>query len=146
MLVKKVLKAMSDSLFHTEVVNEHGISGEAYVKDGLKVMVSSPLSDEEGTNPEELFGLAWATCLNATIQALLNGRGLTSKSRVEVAVDYERETNGIGFYFDLHAYVAIEGASIDETERFMNSAHQKCPVSKIISDYQHTRLTAVPFK
>ncbi|NLB99442.1 MAG: OsmC family peroxiredoxin, partial [Lactobacillales bacterium] len=78
-----------DALFHTKVVNDAALEGEAYVVDGLRVLISDPLSNEPGSNPEELFGLAWSTCLNATIQALLKGRGLDAKSRVEVDVSFK---------------------------------------------------------
>lgn len=136
----------NDSLFHTEVVNDQGLVGEAYVKDGLRVLISSPLNDEPGTNPEELIGLSWATCLNSTILALLKGRKKSAESKVEVHVDFKREPNGIGYYFDLAAYVAIEGYSLEETTKLMNAAHRRCPVSKIIGDYEHVQLKAVPFE
>lgn len=76
------------SLFHAEVVNDQALQGEAFVKnDGLRVVISDPLSPDLGTNPEELLGLSLSTCLNATIQALLKGRGLKNKSQVEVHID-----------------------------------------------------------
>ena len=72
-------------LFHAEIVNETGVNGQAFVKNGgLNVKLSSPLSDEEGTNPEELLGLSFSTCLNATIQSLLKARGKENEIRVEV--------------------------------------------------------------
>lgn len=135
-----------ESLFHTEVVNDKGLSGEAYVKDGLRVLVSSPLNDEPGTNPEELLGLSWGTCLNSTIHALLKGRKKIAESKVEVHVDFKREANGIGFYFDLAAYVSIEGHTLEETTKLMKAAHKRCPVSKIIGDYEHVAMHAVPFE
>ena len=48
-----------DALFHTEVVNDKALEGEAYVEGGLRVLISDPLSEAPGSNPEELFGLAW---------------------------------------------------------------------------------------
>ncbi|AZP05412.1 OsmC family protein [Jeotgalibaca ciconiae] len=135
----------NDSLFHTEIVNEDGISGEAYVKNGLHVTVSDPTQTGEGTNPEELLGLSWATCLNATLQAILKGRGSKSRSKVEVAVDYKREETGFGFYFELTAIISIENTSLEDSERFMKIAHRKCPVSKIIGEYPHISMKVVPY-
>ena len=59
------------SLYHTEVINDAGLNGHARVTLGgdLDVLTSSPLQDDPGTNPEQLLGLALATCLNATIEA-----------------------------------------------------------------------------
>ena len=139
-------KLTNHSLFHTEVVNDKGLTGEAFVKDGLRVETSSPLNDDFGTNPEELLGLSWSTCLNATIEALLKGRKVEAKSKVEVHVDYKREESGFGFYFDLAAFVSIENYTLEETEKMMRAAHKRCPVSKIIGDYQHINMTAVPYQ
>ena len=135
-----------DALFHTEVVNDKALEGEAYVEGGLRVLISDPLSEAPGSNPEELFGLAWSTCLNATIQALLKGRGLDAQSRVEVGVSFKREADGRGFYFELDARAAIEGFEEKQVEKYLNSAHRRCPVSKIIGDYQHVSLSVMPFK
>ncbi|MGP6147530.1 OsmC family protein [Jeotgalibaca sp. A127] len=134
-----------DALFHTEVVNEYALDGEAYVKDGLRVLISDPLSQDPGSNPEELFGLAWSTCLNATIQALLKARGVNTRSRVEVVVDYKRESDGRGYYFDLTASAAIEGYDEDQTKKLFTNAHRRCPVSKIIGSYPHVFLNVMPF-
>ena len=135
----------NEVLFHTKVVNDKALTGEAYVEDGLRVLISDPLSEEPGSNPEELFGLAWSTCLNATIQALLKGRGVNAQSRVEVDVSFKREADGRGFYFELEARAAIEGFEEKQVEKYLKSAHRKCPVSKIIGDYQHVSLTVMPF-
>jgi len=54
-----------ESLYHTTTINPHGMPGRAYVLGNgeLNVQVSSPRKPEEpGTNPEQLLGLAQATC------------------------------------------------------------------------------------
>lgn len=55
------------SIYQTTVENDMGILGET--KGDLVIRTSSPLSADPGTNPEQLVGLAYATCLNATIEA-----------------------------------------------------------------------------
>ncbi|MGB3159939.1 MAG: OsmC family protein [Carnobacterium sp.] len=123
----------SKSLFHAEMVNESGVNGEAYVKnDGLKVKVSSPTSKEPGTNPEELLGLSLSTCLNATIQSVLKARGKSHKSKVEVHVDFMKETSKIGFYFDVIALAQIDGLKFEEAKKLVEVAEQLCPVSKLL--------------
>ena len=62
---------MTKSLYHTEVINDKGVNGTVYVKGGESLLTSDPLKDSPGFNPEQLFGLSWATCLNATLEALL---------------------------------------------------------------------------
>lgn len=67
--------------YRTEAINRDGGDGIAGVPDGLTVTVSSPLNpdrDPSGTNPEQLLALAWATCLNATAQAVVARRTRTA--------------------------------------------------------------------
>ncbi|WP_034549948.1 OsmC family protein [Carnobacterium funditum] len=125
------------SLFHAEMVNESGVDGLAYVKnEGLKVTVSSPTSKALGTNPEELLGLSLSTCLNATIQSLLKARGKDNKSRVEVQIDFMRESSGIGFYFDVVALAQVDGLGFEEAKELVKEAEQRCPVSKLLMGSQ----------
>lgn len=131
-------------LFHAEIVNETGVNGQAFVKNGgLNVKLSSPLSDEEGTNPEELLGLSFSTCLNATIQSLLKARGKEHESRVEVHVDYMREPSGIGFFFNVEAFAKIEGLPFEESKKIVEEAENRCPVSKLLAGSQTVSVTAV---
>lgn len=125
------------SLFHAEMVNESGVDGVAYVKDnGLEVTISSPTSTAPGTNPEELLGLSLSTCLNATIQSVLKARGKKHKSKVEVHVDFMRETAKPGFYFDVLALAQIDGLAFEEAEQLVKVAEQLCPVSKLLMGSQ----------
>jgi organic hydroperoxide reductase OsmC/OhrA len=124
---------MSESLFKTTVVNTEGVDGIAYVdrKDGLRVVTSSPLNDLPGTNPEELFGLALTTCLNATIQSLLKARGKENQSKVTSDIHLKREENGIGYFFEVNIFAAIEGLSLEEAQTVVESAEKRCPVAKL---------------
>lgn len=120
------------SLFHAEVVNDQALQGEAFVKnDGLRVVISDPLSPDLGTNPEELLGLSLSTCLNATIQALLKGRGLKNKSQVEVHIDLVPEEKG-GFFFEVLALAKIESLPFEKAERIVQAAEKRCPVAKLL--------------
>jgi len=131
-------------LFHAEMVNETGVNGQAFVKNGgLKVKLSSPLNDDEGTNPEELIGLSLSTCLNATIQSLLKVRGKKNTSRVEAHVDFMREPNGIGFFFNVKAFVKIDGLSFEESEKIVKEAENRCPVSKLLAGSETVSVKAV---
>ncbi len=136
---------MTESLYHTEIINDEGLNGTAYVKDGIAVVTSDPFANTPGTNPEQLFGLSWATCLNATVAALLKGRDMEAKCKVEVHVDYHREESGRGYYFDLKAIIAIEGLELELAEKIAQSAHKRCPVSKIIGSYEHVSIAVVPY-
>jgi organic hydroperoxide reductase OsmC/OhrA len=136
---------MTNSLYHTEIINAEGLNGIATVSNGTSLRTSDPLKDLPGFNPEQLFGLSWSTCLNATIEALLKARGAKARSKVEAHVDFCREEDGKGYYFDLKAFISVEGMTLADAEKLAQSAHKRCPVSKIIGDYNHITLEVVPY-
>ncbi|RPA57972.1 OsmC family peroxiredoxin [Aerococcus agrisoli] len=127
-------------LYTTRVHNDEGLKGTAWVEGpyGLKVETSSPLkTDEPGTNPEQLMALSWATCLNATIEIALKGRGQNDvKSEVVIEVNYKKnlETTITYFAFDVDVYVALPQA---EAEALVAASEKRCPVSQILENYPH---------
>ncbi|MFO8069453.1 MAG: OsmC family protein [Alkalibacterium sp.] len=139
---------MEDYLFEATVHNNDGVDGTAYVEgdNGLSVTVSSPTSDKPGTNPEELFGLSLATCLNATIQALLKARGLDNKSRVTAKVQLRREDGGVGYYFQVYIFAAIEGLDLNRANDIVQSADKRCPVAKLTQNASTIELETVPYE
>lgn len=126
-------------LYEVTVTNNEGINGVLTSSSGETFETSHPTSSDKGTNPEELLAVAWATCLNATIQALLSARGHKNlRSRVRVSVSLHQET--IGYHFKLDAVASIENLSLEETSAIVHSADKRCPVSKIFSGYEHLML------
>lgn len=118
--------------YRTSAANHDGGVGVSGVPGGLEVAVMNPLSadaDPAATNPEQLLALAWATCLNATAQAIVRGAHRTSV-RVEVEL---RDAEDIGgFRFHLHAYVSGEGLDAAAAGALAVSAHARCPVSRLL--------------
>lgn len=137
-----------ESLYETRGVNEDGVNGTSYVdrKDGLSVVVSSPLSESPGTNPEELLGLSLSTCFNSTIQAILKDKGKTNQSKVEVPVQMKEETKEKGYYFDVQVEAAVEGVSLEEAEEIIGGAKNRCPVYKLLTGSHTVHLKTVPYQ
>ncbi|MGX7418450.1 OsmC family protein [Carnobacterium gallinarum] len=134
--------SLEKSLFHTEVINSDGVAGKAYVKNGgLSVTVSSPLSSDTGTNPEELLGLAYSTCLNATVQTILKEQGTINKSTVQINVDLIPEA--VGYHFDVQAFVWIEDFSLAESTIIVAAAELRCPISKLLVNSKTVTVQAV---
>ncbi len=126
-------------LYRTVAINDSannytGIEGD------WNIIVTGPTSGEPGANPEQFMGMAWATCLNATIQALFKNRKWTNRSRVRVVVTLNPEPSGSGLYFTMTAYVAVEGLDDAETAKAADQAHRRCPVSKLINAYEHVKV------
>ena len=101
-------------LYQTIVENSAGIEGHAKVISGgdLDVLTSNPVHDTPGTNPEQLIGLALATCLNATIEAEEKRRSLPHKSAVRVGIKMGFDNPGFQFWLD--AQVRIPQVSREE--------------------------------
>ncbi|MDO4635469.1 MAG: OsmC family protein [Streptococcus sp.] len=122
------------SLYHVTAQNTKGINGDVILSNGKLVKTSHPLEVNEGFNPEELIALAWSTCLNATVKSLLSARHLGHlHSRVEVKVSLEKEPKLQGYYFQVDGLVSIKDLSQEEGESVLTEAHQRCPVSKLMT-------------
>jgi len=118
--------------YRTEVINRDGGTGTAHVTDGMSLTVASPLAadpDPSATNPEQLLALAWATCLNATAQALVKRVRPTT---VRIEVELHDAADGPGYEFHVDAYLSAEGLSPAETSDLLQRAHARCPVSKLL--------------
>lgn len=129
-------------LYETEIINIKGTQGHSDIKDGLSFQVSSPLeADRDGLNPEQFMGLAWSTCLNATIMSLLKGRNLSHlDSKVRVIVKMMKEEAMAGYYFEMKAIVSIQSLNLEDTMKMAIQADKFCPVSKLISKNPHVTL------
>lgn len=130
------------TLYQTKARNLHGVDGTVELSSGKQVATNHPLGQGQGFNPEELIALAWSTCLNATIKALLEGRNLGHlDSRVDVIVSLEKEMTGSGFYFQVDGKVSIKGMGQEEGQKIMQQAHKRCPVSKLMTKAETLSLT-----
>lgn len=131
--------------YRTEAINGDGGDGTAEVPGGLSVTVSSPLNperDPNGANPEQLLALAWATCLNATAQAVVAPE---TRTTVRVEVELHDGAAGAGYEFHVGAYLSVQGADAAETERVLAAAHARCPVSKLLGGASTVTVHTEPF-
>lgn len=133
-------------IYETVITNTEGTKGVATAENGYTFGLAPVLkADDQHTNPEQLIGAAWATCLNATIVSIIRSRRLTNRSKVEVKVKLwlhpiER------YSFTLDATAAIEDLDEKTTKEIVDYAHTLCAVSKLIGDKPGVTLTIVPYK
>ena len=105
----------------------------AQVPGGLAVVTGNPLKGEtapDQTNPEQLLALAWSTCLNATAQAIV---GAEARTRVRVEVALADAIERTGFEFHVTAFVSGEGLSVAQAQELAESAHARCPISRLLA-------------
>lgn len=127
--------------YRTSASNTDGGTGVSRVPGGLEVQVSSPLDPlrPAGTSdPEQLLALAWATCLNATAQAVLRGQRRTA---VRVDVELADATDRAGYEFHMIATVSAEGLDDEATRELAAAAHERCPVSRLLHGASTVQVT-----
>lgn len=118
--------------YRTQAINDDGGQGRTVVPGGLEVPVSSPLSPESdpaASNPEQLLAMAWATCLNATAQAVVRGRHRTT---VRVEVELQDAPERGGYEFAVTAFLSAEGRDAASVTALAAQAHARCPVSRLL--------------
>ena len=126
-----------------------GRNGSVATKDGsLQFDLAVPKEmggSGNGANPEQLLGMAWSTCLAATLEAVLSDQGLDpAQHRPEVCVEVELHRNPDGSYrFEPTAVVAIPGLPNQEVRELTARAHQRCPVSRLLTAQDAVRVPAV---
>ena len=83
----------------------------------------------EGTNPEQLFALGYATCFNSAVIFVANQQKLdASKARVTCEVGIGRSELG-GFALQAKLSVHIPGMDAATARELVEAAHQVCPYS-----------------
>ena len=124
-------------IYKAEVTNKKGTDGFIKTDSGLELKTTSiGKPSNQAANPEQLMGMAWSTCLNATMIALLQARQVEKNTRVRVEVEFKQDKPG-SYYFELTAYAAVEDWTLEETLKLAHQAHKRCPVSKLIEKNEY---------
>lgn len=128
---------MEKILYTTTAVNEDGLTGVAYTKGNgdkdFSVQISSPRSTDVGTNPEQLFALAYATCLNASIEFVEKRKKLEHKSKVEVKIELTFDHEGEGYLFHPSVRVVMPGRDESLAREILEEAERQCPIHKLLT-------------
>ena len=127
---------MEKILYTTTAVNEDGLTGVAYTKGNgdkdFSVQISSPRSTDAGTNPEQLFALAYATCLNASIGFVEQRKKLEHNRKVEVKIDLTFDREGEGYLFHPSVIVTMPGRDEGLAREILEEAERQCPIHKLL--------------
>lgn len=123
-----------DTIIYTaRVMSTGGRQGRVISADGvLDLQLSTPgRPGVEGTNPEELFGAALASCFNAALVDIadsvgFDASGCTVKARVHLGLH-----EGWGA-ISVELLVAIPGEALDDVQRLADAATEACVYAKAI--------------
>lgn len=135
---------MSDHIYATTASNTGGTHGSVSLSDGPTFTTGAPLDPTAGLNPEQFLAMSWATCLSASIEAVLARAGVdASVSAPEVAVTVSLHQDSAGGEYEFHpaAQVSIPGLSQADQLSYAAAGHARCPVSKLLSGQGHAIVT-----
>jgi Ohr subfamily peroxiredoxin len=125
---------MANALYTTTAICKGGrAGGKVALTDGglwFHNEHSKPLGGSgEGTNPEQLFAMGWATCFNGAVLFIAGQKKIdASKAVVKCEVGIGREEGGLGLSAKLT--LAVPGLDRAQVQELIEAAHQMCPYSK----------------
>ena len=116
---------------HTHVTGGRGGTGRS--SDGaIDVALAPPGSGKPGTNPEQLFGVGYASCFLEAIR--LNGSAqkirVPEQSSVSAEVSLLRNEEG---QYQLAVVLKVDLPGMDDElkHKLVDAAHQTCPYSRM---------------
>lgn len=89
----------------------------------------------EGTNPEQLFGCAYAACFGGAVQAIAKAEKIDIQEdqiNITAIIGFCKDDDGFFLEATLDCY--IPGVNQETGEMLVNKAHEICPFSKATRD------------
>ncbi|MCH2489651.1 MAG: organic hydroperoxide resistance protein [Flavobacteriales bacterium] len=90
----------------------------------------------DGTNPEQLFGCAYAACFGGAVQAIAKSEKLdidTESISITATIGFCEDDEG-GFILEATLDCFIPGVDLATGESLVNQAHEMCPFSRATRD------------
>lgn len=120
-------------LYHTSATAVGGRNGKTHLDEGgLWVATSIPkdmAGDGQGSNPEQLFALGYASCFGSAVLFVAGQKKLdAAKSKVTCEVGIGRNEAG-GFALQAKLTVSLPGLDPAQAKELVEAAHQVCPYS-----------------
>ena len=106
-------------------------NGIARSSDGrLDVRLATPGSARIGSNPEQLFAVAWSACFESAIAHVANKQNvmLPTSAAIEAEVDLKLENDS--YFISARLNISLPGVERAAAQSLVNEAHQICAYSK----------------
>jgi len=127
-------------LYEASATAVGGRNGNVKTEDGpidfsLSVPKSMGGDGGDGTNPEQLFGSAYAACFGSSIEMIAENEKITIEGDISVtaniSISKSKEGNlNLGAILDC----IIPGVDVETGEMLVNKAHEVCPFSRATRD------------
>jgi Ohr subfamily peroxiredoxin len=109
-----------------------GRAGGARSDDGrLDITLSPPGSHGTGTNPEQLFAAGWSACFIGAMGLAAKDHHVTLPADTAVDAEVDLGTGAHGYALQARLAVSLPGVPREVAEALVESAHQRCPYSKM---------------
>ena len=126
---------MPEKIVYTAVATSTGEGRNGHIRssDGLldaEVRTPAEMGGEGGaTNPEQLFAAGYAACFHSALKGVSKSQGLEIRDSA-VTAEVGIGSNGEGGYgLAITLRVELGGATQEEAEKAVATAHQVCPYS-----------------
>ena len=139
---------VKQTLYTADVRTRGGRSGSVESSDGnLKANLSSPEGmggqGGSGTNPEQLFGAAYAACFAGAVQYAASQKKIdTGEVRVDAQVGVGPSSDKEGFEISVALDVTLPNLNQKDADVLVAEAHRICPYSNATRGNVEVKLTA----
>ncbi|WP_019447777.1 organic hydroperoxide resistance protein [Cupriavidus sp. BIS7] len=114
-------------------ITSGGRNGSARSDDGrLDIALSSPGSNGQGTNPEQLLAAGWSACFIGAIGLAAGKQKIKLPDDLSVNAEVDLGTAGIEYFLQARLRVHIPGIDREVAQSLVDSAHRTCPYSKAL--------------
>lgn len=128
------------TLYEAAATAVGGRNGRVTTGDGkinLELSVPKGLGGDggEGTNPEQLFGCAYAACFGGAVQLVAKKRKIELDETMSVTANIEigkTKDSNLQLRATLDCY--LPGIDVETAEELVNEAHEVCPYSRATRD------------
>jgi Ohr subfamily peroxiredoxin len=124
------VKALYTAKTRTTGGRENGVARSS---DGrLDIRLATPGSARIGTNPEQLFAVAWSACFESAIAHVVRKRRMVLPPSVTVEAEVDLNFKDDGYFISARLNVSLPGMERAAAQALVNEAHKICAYSKAL--------------
>ena len=128
MAITQVEKVLYTAKAHTTGGRE---GGSSRTSDGrLDVKLSVPGTSGIGTNPEQLFAVAWSACYLSAVKIVAHAMKVTLPPDIAIDAEVDLGISNGGHVVQARLNVSLPGIEHEVAEKIVDGAHLQCPYSK----------------
>jgi len=129
---------LSKIIYSAHATSSGGRSGHGRTDDGvLDVTLTTPKEmggdGARGTNPEQLFAVAYSACFLGALKVVAGKEGvrIPEDATVTATINFTDRDTGPGFWISGALEVKVPGMDRAQVEDLVQKAHVVCPYSEV---------------